>query len=53
MVSKDFSYRVKISVDSDHPLYDEPDRIIRSELAILIMNGMSEDPMLAYECEVI
>jgi hypothetical protein len=52
-VSKDFSFRVKISVDSDHPLYSATDRIIRGELAILIMNAMSEDPMLRYECEVI
>lgn len=49
MISKEFNFHVKICVDSDHPLFDDPDRVIRGELAILIMNGMSEDPMLRYE----
>jgi len=49
MMSKEFNFQVKITVDPDHPLYDDPDRIIKAELAILIMNGMSEDPMLGYE----
>lgn len=52
-MSKEFNFHVKVIVDMDHPLYEEEDRVIKGEIALLIMNGMSEDPLLGYECEVI
>jgi hypothetical protein len=50
---KEFNFHVKVTVDEDHPLYNDPNNVITGEIAILIMNGMMEDPMLRYECEVI
>jgi hypothetical protein len=48
-----FSFRVDVVVTPDHPLYEEPARVIKGELGLLIMNGMSADPMIGYTCEVI
>jgi hypothetical protein len=48
-----FGFRVDIVVTPDHPLYEEPARVIKGELALLIMNGMSADPMIGYTCEAI
>jgi hypothetical protein len=40
------------TVDEDHPLYELPDREIVAELTILLMDVLSRDPMLGYDCEV-
>jgi len=50
---REFSFRVDVVVTPDHPLYEEPARVIKGELGLLIMNGMSADPMIGYTCEVI
>lgn len=49
---REFNFHITVRVDPDHPLYDDPDRVITGEIVILIMNGMSQDPMLGYECDV-
>jgi DNA integrity scanning protein DisA with diadenylate cyclase activity len=50
---KDFVFKITVNINPGHPLYDKPDNVIRGELGLMIMNGMSLDPMIGYECDVI
>lgn len=49
---KTFKFLMTFNIDTDHPLYDENDRIIRAELGMFMMDCMSRDPTLGYEFEV-
>ncbi len=51
-MSKEFHFKLMFTVDEDHPLHDLPDRVIIAEIALLLMDVASKDPMLGYECEV-
>jgi hypothetical protein len=51
-MKKEFHFKLMFTVDEDHPLYEYSNREIVAELAILLMNVTSIDPMLGYECEV-
>lgn len=52
-MSKEFHFKLMFTVNEDHPLYELPDREIVAELTIFLMDGMSRDPFLGYDCEVI
>ena len=51
-MEKEFHFKLMFTVNEDHPLYGLSDREIIGELAILLMDVTSRDPMLGYECEV-
>lgn len=50
---KEFSFEIKFTLDREHPLYEESDRVIRAELGMFMMEGFEKDPMIGYEIEVI
>lgn len=52
-MEKEFHFKVRFAIDEDHPLYDCSDSVIEKELAILLTDVLSVDPMLEFDCEVI
>ena len=48
-MEKKFNFKLTFKVNEDHPLYEHSNREIVAELAILLMNVTSIDPMLGYE----
>ncbi len=53
MENKVFTFKVTFVVDSEHPLYDEEERVAKAELAILMMEVLDKDPMLGFDIEAI
>ena len=50
---KEFNFILKVTIDSNHPEYNLPDRILKANIAMLVMNGMSGDSNIGYTLEVI